>query len=908
MSERDDLIKKEIVQKVLAEMNCKLTEMHAEHFSISRQAEEDLQAGLIIRVAKIMHPTLFRMFLEYLNEQDMLDPYIKDDNSEELDPCRQSFAKTVTLSVLQQKVPSLIGLIHTTFDTYQNVIMEMVQRMDLAYEDICRDLLQNVHFRTLTGAKTDSGDVHNFGHTTTVLTTDAGKFVYKPHDVRIDLKSKELIDTFFADVMQAPAVCCYDGYGFVEFIDSEPADTEEKARQYCYNLGGLATMVLMLGSSDLHHSNVLSRGIYPVIIDYELMMTPGRPVKENSLGHDLRYSLLYSSLMPQRREEIEMSVLFAKDEKNLSSPLVDGERKCITDYPDAFLEGFRNTYRRCMEQKEELKEFVRSMKGIFVRHIYRNTGAYTILRDKTLEPAWIEDPSLRDEVFQQMSVAMKRSGAVNTDEIAAAETDAILRGDIPYMYIRTDAGDLYMDGRIVHQNFFAQTCIDHVLSRIDNLSDKDLSFEEALLKKAMTRIIRRKHRGYEIRERIIARKTITDEALLSHAETIFREIADDAVYTPSGDICWFGVNYFLETGMELYGQGLIGGITGLAVFFAALHRITSDQEIKKKTEELVEYIMKRIEHSVDGLSGLEVIYPNVESIAMSGGLGGKLIACYLISVYMNNSQYREICTKMIRVLPKMDLRFEKSDVYNGTAGLLKLLCRYDEFFNEPGVKDFCSALADRILADASIPYKDTKIWRTLSNTWAISGAGHGQSGVASALYLAGKRLQREDLITAAQAGFDFEADTYSVRIGAWPDRRRSERADEYLTGYCSGAPGIGMNALLLDYEGHEETLKRAIRSTLKEPLMFKDFLCCGNSAMVEFLLLAGTKLQRPDLVEEARTRMAMIIARAERNGYYQCLNKSMNNVFNASLFYGTAGIGYEMLRLISPDTIECVFL
>jgi lantibiotic modifying enzyme len=34
----------------------------------------------------------------------------------------------------------------------------------------------------------------------------------------------------------------------------------------------------------------------------------------------------------------------------------------------------------------------------------------------------------------------------------------------------------------------------------------------------------------------------------------------------------------------------------------------------------------------------------------------------------------------------------------------------------------------------------------------------------------------------------------------------------------------------------------------------------------------------------------------------------MNNVFNASLFYGTAGIGYEMLRLISPDTIECVFL
>ena len=117
-----------------------------------------------------------------------------------------------------------------------------------------------------------------------------------------------------------------------------------------------------------------------------------------------------------------------------------------------------------------------------------------------------------------------------------------------------------------------------------------------------------------------------------------------------------------------------------------------------------------------------------------------------------------------------------------------------------------------------------------------------------------------------------------------------------------------MNALLLEYEGHEETLKRALRSTLKEPLMYKDFLCCGNSAMVEFLLLAGTKLQQQDLVEEARTRMAMVIARAERNGHYQCINKSMNHVFNSSLFYGTAGIGYEMLRLISPDTTECLLL
>ena len=908
MPERDELFERKIASGILEAMDCGRFEVSADHFMINEEAKAGIDDGLIGRIRKIMHPALFRMFLEYLNERDMLDPYIDDDNCEELDPLRQSFAETVTLHVLQQKVPSLVRLIQKTYETYRSVIQEMVQRMDLAYEDICASLLEDNRFRVLTGVKTDSGDVHNYGHTTTVLTTDKGRIVYKPHDVGIDLKSKELIDTFFSDVMQAPAVCSYEGYGFVEFIDSKPADTDKKARQYFYNLGGLATMVLMLGSSDLHHNNVLSRGVYPVIIDYELMMTPGRETKENTLAHDLRYSLLYSSLMPHRREDIEMSILFAKDEKNLSSPLVNGERKCVTDYPDDFLEGFRNTYRRCMEQKEELKEFVRSMKEIYVRHIYRNTGAYSILLDKTLEPAWIEDPSLHDEVFKQLTVAMARSGSENTDGIAEAETEAVLRGDIPYMYIRTDTRDLYMDGRIVYHDFFSICCIDHVLSRIDYLNEKDLAFEEALLQKAMTRVIRRKRRPNEIRERIIARREISDESLLSHAEKIFWEIADDAVHTPSGEICWFGVNYFLETGMELYGRGLIDGISGLAVFFAALHRMTSDQAVKKKAEELVEYIMHRLERYTDGISELEIIYPNIENISMSGGLCGKMFACYLAGKYMNNSHYREISMKMIRLLPKMDLRFEKTDVYNGLAGLLKMLCRNDEFFNAPGMKEFCNSLADRILASANIPYKGTKLWRTLSNTWPISGAGHGQSGVASALYMAGKRLHREDLIEAAQAGFDFEVDAYSVKVGAWPDRRRSERAEEYMTGYCSGAPGIGMNALLLEYEGYEETLKKAIRSTLKEPLMYKDFLCCGNSAMVEFLLLAGTKLQRQDLVEEARTRMAMVIARAERNGHYQCINKSMNHVFNSSLYYGTAGIGYEMLRLISPDTLECPLL
>ncbi len=117
-----------------------------------------------------------------------------------------------------------------------------------------------------------------------------------------------------------------------------------------------------------------------------------------------------------------------------------------------------------------------------------------------------------------------------------------------------------------------------------------------------------------------------------------------------------------------------------------------------------------------------------------------------------------------------------------------------------------------------------------------------------------------------------------------------------------------IHALELDYPGSEEVLDRALDSVFRQPLQYKDFLCCGNSAMAEFLLIAGRQLQRDDLIQEARTRMAMVISRAERNGHYSCISRSMDYVFSATLFYGTAGIGYEMLRLIDPQGLDSLLL
>ena len=239
-------------------------------------------------------------------------------------------------------------------------------------------------------------------------------------------------------------------------------------------------------------------------------------------------------------------------------------------------------------------------------------------------------------------------------------------------------------------------------------------------------------------------------------------------------------------------------------------------------------IITAIEKRTDALSEAEVIYPNIENTSMSSGLAGKLMACRVIGRNLSDDRYMTLCRKLIRLIEKMDISYERTDIFNGLAGLLKVLCKYDEFYDIEGVSEIVSYISDKLVSMAGIPYKGNYLWKTLTPDWAVSGAGHGQSGVGSALYLAGKRLGRDKLVSSANACFDFERSIYSKELKAWPDRRSRQNSSEFITGYCSGAPGIGINAIETGYSNFEEVISLAVESVLDQPLNFKDFLCCGN--------------------------------------------------------------------------------
>ncbi|MBD0346559.1 MAG: hypothetical protein ICV63_17380, partial [Coleofasciculus sp. Co-bin14] len=87
-----------------------------------------------------------------------------------------------------------------------------------------------------------------------------------------------------------------------------------------------------------------------------------------------------------------------------------------------------------------------------------------------------------------------------------------------------------------------------------------------------------------------------------------------------------------------------------------------------------------------------------------------------------------------------------------------------------------------------------------------------------------------------------------------------------------------------------------------------DHLCCGNFGRIEVLLVAAKTLGREELFKTACLQASSVVALAEQIGAYKLFDNLPTSVFSPSFFQGTAGIGYELLRLASPEILPSVLL
>jgi lantibiotic modifying enzyme len=123
--------------------------------------------------------------------------------------------------------------------------------------------------------------------------------------------------------------------------------------------------------------------------------------------------------------------------------------------------------------------------------------------------------------------------------------------------------------------------------------------------------------------------------------------------------------------------------------------------------------------------------------------------------------------------------------------------------------------------------------------------------------------------------------------------------------------GIGLARLgMLDHfedDQIREEIEIACKQTARIPFQKarRDSVCCGHAGNLDLFLVGAKTLRQPELMRIARSRAGTFLAAAKKDGIYQTILPGFKE---PSFFQGLSGIGYQLLRIHSPDRIPSVLL
>ena len=868
---------------------------------VSRGARSRLSALLFQRLEAVAAPALNALLQERLSRSNPIAAL----NVELVPISEREAASAALLEELEssdlaplKKMPVLLQWLDRSTVQYTDMIRLMLARTAHRSQEIAEAFFSYSQLGEITDVSCDGSDLHENGQCAVILTTARGKFLYKSHDCRTDALYAQCIERYFSDITLAPRCVTGDGYGFCEFIQARRAEQEDDIRRYYRNFGNLAALFQALGSSDLHIENFLAVGDRPVLIDLETLLTPSPKVfgetpqqgKLSIFTDALNHSLYPSSLLPYFAGGRDLSPLMNQEQNSRCLPVRNGTVQTVQSYMTDFLSGFEDGYRRCIRLRRELEMLLDSFRNIRVRRLLRHTNFYAVIQRKLLLPGALVSAEAQKAVTCRLRMYFEQAHAPHLYPVAQAEETALLRGDIPYFYSMGNSCDLMVSGDVVVTGYFQYSGVENARRRIARMNEEELRFEKKLLSSAIRQAVVPLPEG---EQRTLpdagGPRMLTQEQFYAEAETLMTKICDHALTVPDGAVGWV-TNLEGKTGVMQ--PELMQGTAGLGIFLSAC--VSSGMVNAKPYADAC----------LDNLDGYLYALEQGSALQLAqlqmglGGAAGVLRALRMMQRHMPEAE--GLHKRFRALLDRMDLENAGVDSISGAAGLLQELCASPLASDHDLIRRCAQSL---LQTKKLIQPHGAPLWDTLGKKRPISGMGHGMAGIGAALVQAYDTLGAETWLRAAQDAFAWESQIYSEKLGTWPDLRTAGTLSA-MHGYCSGAPGIGL--ALLSCGKHraqipdwEKNLARATNACLNKDIRFRDHLCCGNSAVADFLLEAGRREGQEELTLAARMLLSQMALRKLED--YSYLPASYQPTFWPSLFYGAAGIGYTILRAINSD-------
>jgi type 2 lantibiotic biosynthesis protein LanM len=389
------------------------------------------------------------------------------------------------------------------------------------------------------------------------------------------------------------------------------------------------------------------------------------------------------------------------------------------------------------------------------------------------------------------------------------------------------------------------------------------------------------------------------------------EVIEANAVRVNGHACWTGVIPVDHDhgALAALAPDLYSGTTGIALFLAALWRISSISSYRNLALEALA-AAREIPDARDG--GAQVT--RLIGIGGGNGIGSLVYGLVRVAELLGEPALLSDARRIARLVdPEQIAADRQHDILDGAAGaILGLLTLHGRNGDEAAL-DAARACGKHLLHAQIVDRDGHKGWRTLPGaTGFLAGFSHGAAGIALALLRLYRATGEDAFRSAAVDALVCERRLFLPQAGNWQDLRSptDERAVDLSCGWCHGAAGIGLARLgcldLIDDAGFAGEIEAALATTSNARPWPFDHLCCGNMGRTEFLLTAGLRLGRRELTQLARDRAEAVLARSEARGGF--IWPSGDDSANPGLFRGIAGIGYELLRLAESAAVPSVLL
>ncbi|KAB8320496.1 type 2 lantipeptide synthetase LanM [Tolypothrix campylonemoides VB511288] len=757
-------------------------------------------------------------------------------------------------------------------------------------------------------------------------------------------------------------------HGWMEYVEHLPCEDQAAAQRYYQRTGMLLCLLYVLQGNDCHGENLIASAEYPVLVDLETILhprarevNPAEEVGAQSLASQQFFedSVLWTGLLPrwefgadggkahdisglggfgeqeipiyiQRWQNINTDNMALEYEPGImppaaNIPFLNSITLLPNDYVNEIVDGFRQMYQFLSERREALLATDSPLSVLAhqkVRFLFRPTQVYSHILSKVLHSKFLQhgvDRSIELDVLSRAFLAADEKPPIWS--ILGVELQAMEQMDIPYFIADSSSDDLVLNSDLIVKGYFREPSYNRMISRLQQLNDTDLAQQIAIIRgsfysrvaRGMTSSLPTQHDSVGLD--LNAMTPLTQAQLVQEAVEIAKQLQQRAIYAADSSVTWIGMGYFPKAErmqLQPLGDGLYDGVCGVALFLAALAKVTSDAEFRYLALNALQDLRKTLQDTDPNFQR-----KITKQIGIGGGIGLGSIVYTLVRVnqFLDEPELLDIASLAASLITQESIENDRSfDTIAGAAGaILGLLTLYQAKPN-PAILDQAQSLGYHLLNNRTKSETGFRAWATLEDKLA-TGISHGAAGIAYALLRLYKTTQDPVFLEAAEEAIAYERSVFSPTDGNWPDVRNfslNKSKLSFMTSWCHGAPGIGLARLgslpILDTAEIRQEIAVAINTTQQFGLHNIDHLCCGNFGRMEVLLVGASKLSRPDLWNTVQKQAAQVVARAKQVGSFSLFSGLSGDVYNPGFFQGTSGIGYELLRLAYPESLPSVLL